>query len=438
MKGFSVKTFLIIILIVSCVVFGINICYSDTYSFQSIIETLIWIVIYTAVMYALHFGLHHIIDLIFPENRNLLYRLITQIIGSFFTSILGALICAFFTNLWFDQIPFERTFESQNIFKFYFFPASISFIISLLIHIKEFYKKYYALQNLHQQMQTEKISRQYDSLQQQLSPHFLFNSLNVLESLIEENQNQAQVFTQDLATIYRYVLQQENQLMISVSEELQFAKTYIHLMNQRFENAIQLSIDENITKDLMILPLSIQLALENAIKHNTFSEEKPLKITINQVDENLVVRNNLSPKTLKDTTQKGLANIQNRLATFGKNASIEKTENEFILTIPLLTQNQIIMENNYQSDKAQQVEKRIKELKGFYNHLFSFIFINAGLIALNVFQNYYYEHSIWWVQWSLMGWGIGLASHALRTFRIINPVLGKNWEERKRKELMNQ
>ena len=427
-----------ITLILFCGINILSIVFFPSWDMKKVLDSIYWWGTYFTIMYISNHYLNNILAYYFSKEKQLRTQLIMGVVLAVPLSFLSVTLCNYLLANFFLHIPFSKTYSEENFSGFYIFPILISIIVSFVMYIISFYKNFYSIQTQKQIVLTEKISRQYDSLQQQLSPHFLFNSLNVLESLIEENQNQAQVFTQDLATIYRYVLQQENQLMISVSEELQFAKTYIHLMNQRFENAIQLSIDENITKDLMILPLSIQLALENAIKHNTFSEEKPLKITINQVDENLVVRNNLSPKTLKNTTQKGLANIQSRLATFGKNASIEKTENEFILTIPLLTQNQIIMENNYQSDKAQQVENRIKELKGFYNHLFSFIFINAGLIALNIFQNYYFGFSIWWVQWSLMGWGIGLAAHALRTFRIINPVLGKDWEERKRKELMNQ
>src|SRR5690606_27500451 len=109
----------------------------------------------------------------------------------------------------------------------------------------------------------------FDALKNQLDPHFLFNSLNVLTSLIEENPENAQRFTTALSKVYRYVLEQKNKDLVSVDEELDFARTYMSLLKMRFEDSIVFTIpDKASDPESKVVPLSLQLLLENAVKHN--------------------------------------------------------------------------------------------------------------------------------------------------------------------------
>ena len=121
----------------------------------------------------------------------------------------------------------------------------------------------------------------FESLKNQIDPHFLFNSLNVLSSLIEENPENAQQFTTSLSKVYRYVLEQKDKELVSVAEELAFAKTYMDLLKMRFENSLSYELPtENIDSEAKVVPLSLQLLLENAVKHNVISEQKPLCIEV--------------------------------------------------------------------------------------------------------------------------------------------------------------
>lgn len=132
--------------------------------------------------------------------------------------------------------------------------------------------------------------------------------------MIEENPENAIDFTTSLSKIYRYVLEQKDKEVVPIQEELIFAKTYINLLKLRFENSIDFELDQSLINDgEFIVPLSLQILLENTIKHNIVSEQKPLKIKIYKQDNNLIVENTLQPKdSIKDSTGVGLNNIINR------------------------------------------------------------------------------------------------------------------------------
>ena len=128
-------------------------------------------------------------------------------------------------------------------------------------------------------VKAETATAKFESLKNQLDPHFLFNSLNVLTGLIEENPDNAIDFTTSLSKIYRYVLEQKDKEVVPIQEEINFAKTYVSLLKLRFENSIDFEIEQTtFSEQEYIVPLSLQILLENTIKHNVVSEQKPLKI----------------------------------------------------------------------------------------------------------------------------------------------------------------
>ena len=124
-------------------------------------------------------------------------------------------------------------------------------------------------------------SAKFDALKNQLDPHFLFNSLNVLTSLIEENPEAATRFTTSLSKVYRYVLEQKNKDLVTLEEELKFANLYMLLIKMRFEDSIVFSVPQELSNpEAKVVPLSLQLLLENAVKHNMVTPEKKLHISI--------------------------------------------------------------------------------------------------------------------------------------------------------------
>ena len=180
----------------------------------------------------------------------------------------------------------------------------------------------------------------YDRLKTQIEPHFLFNSLNTLSSIVDTGNNQdAKLFIQKLSAIYRYLLDTEDEHLVFLSEELQFVDQYASLMRIRFPEG--LSIDVEIgpeSSSRYVIPCSIQLLVENAIKHNVVSAREPLGIRITIEGDYLVVSNNLNPKlTTQPSTGNGQRYIRQRYHDeVEREVIIEKSQTEYIVKLPLL------------------------------------------------------------------------------------------------------
>ena len=224
-------------------------------------------------------------------------RLIIGAVGSVVITMIGIVILRFVTMVIILGKSVENFTNDPNAAGYYVFSFVITLIISLVFHAVFFYKALTENRVKEQQIVAKTETAKYESLKSQIDPHFLFNSLNVLTSLISENPAQAEKFTTKLSKVYRYVLEQKNKDLIELDEELAFAKTYMELLKMRFENAVIFEIPEKASHpDLKIIPLSLQLLLENTIKHNVASEEHPLIVTILESDGYLTVSNNYNPK----------------------------------------------------------------------------------------------------------------------------------------------
>lgn len=180
---------------------------------------------------------------------------------------------------------------------------------------------------------------QNETLKSQVNPHFLFNSLNTLSSLVNTETEIAGQFIGKLALIYRYILDNSSKVKVPLKDELAFIRDYFYLHQIRSEGKILLNVDVKDENKYEILPVSLQLLIENAIKHNMATSEKPLKIDIYNEGENIVVRNNLKKlATQVVSTKIGLRNLGERIRLVtGKEISIEETLNEFIVKVPLIS-----------------------------------------------------------------------------------------------------
>ena len=187
-------------------------------------------------------------------------------------------------------------------------------------------------------MQEENMAARYAALQDQLNPHFLFNSFNTLVAEIEYNPQRAALFTRCLSNVYRYVLQMQKQKLVTLEEELTFASAYLYLHEVRLGNCIH--CDMNISKEqweYRLPPLTLQLLLENVIKHNFISLTRPIHIKLTVTDEWLVVSNTLCQKTSTESTGVGLTNLSNRCRmAIGHDIRVIRTESCFTVKIPLL------------------------------------------------------------------------------------------------------
>ncbi|TRX55971.1 histidine kinase [Fulvivirga sp. M361] len=187
----------------------------------------------------------------------------------------------------------------------------------------------------------ETLQAELTSLKGHLDPHFLFNNLNILSSLIDKDKKMSKDFLDKFAEVYRAILKSKDEDLISLEEEMDFIDAYMHLIKTRFEDNIQFNADiKGADKFKMLPPLTIQLLVENAIKHNVISEKRPLKLFI-QPGENdyLVVENTLYPKPddLREEGGTGLDNIRKRYAYFTANeVKVSHSQDYFRVSVPLL------------------------------------------------------------------------------------------------------
>ncbi|MFN7116724.1 MAG: sensor histidine kinase [Saprospiraceae bacterium] len=200
-----------------------------------------------------------------------------------------------------------------------------------------------------ERLRRENVESQLEGLKNQVNPHFLFNSLNTLIYLIPENPQKAVHFVQMLSKVYRYILEIREKKLITLEEELDFLAAYNFLLKERFGDNlyIDLRISE-LAKNQQIVPLSLQILFENAIKHNIISSDKPLKIEVFTNNGHLVVQNNLQKKKQTiPSTQVGLANIRNRYAFFSNDpVEIFSDDAHFRVSLPLLKTNLPLLQDN--------------------------------------------------------------------------------------------
>ena len=220
---------------------------------------------------------------------------------------------------------------------------TISTIVQVTIYCIVYMINYAITTRIEMQTEREKANMaqyRYLKLKRQVNPHFLFNSLNILDCLIcEEKTEQASTYTHKLAGIYRYMIKSEEEEVVSLRDELVFVRLYVDLLKVRFPEGFEVSInvpEESLAR--FVPPCSIQLLIENVTKHNAVSAENPLKIEVEVRGENVYVRNNIVPKLTKSQStglgQKYIRQLYMDLS--GKSIDIEKTESSYCVTLPLL------------------------------------------------------------------------------------------------------
>ncbi|MCE7064971.1 sensor histidine kinase [Dyadobacter sp. CY326] len=192
-----------------------------------------------------------------------------------------------------------------------------------------------------EKLATENMSARFLALKNQISPHFLFNNLSVLASLVETRPEKSSAFIQQLSLAYRYILEQAELHQISLKEEIKFLETYTFLLRTRFQEKVRIEVNipnEDLEK-YAIIPLTLQPLIENAVKHNTMSMQHPLTISIYIEKGMLIVSNPLQLRQLREsTTRLGLQNIESRYKLLqNKLVIIEKTDANFVVKIPLIS-----------------------------------------------------------------------------------------------------
>lgn len=258
------------------------------------------------------------------EGNNLIHRITSKrfanqsiylpLLIGFLVSIFWVLFISVFYS-WFQTL-FGFDFTVRSLKLALGFTFRVNLFLNCINVITTYHSKLISSQEVINQAKRDGINAKYDALKRQINPHFLFNSLNVLDGLIKIKPEDASVFLQRLSEVYRYLTLQEDRDSIPLHKEITFIRSYAYLMEARFKNtlSINLTIDSKLHDEhIHIVPSALQLALENAIKHNEISQDNPLTIVIENDDKAILVRNKIQPKsTPSEKSGVGLANIRSR------------------------------------------------------------------------------------------------------------------------------
>ncbi len=267
---------------------------------------------------------------------NPLKRLIMQVsltLGFSLLVIFIAVVIIFIAN---KEKDFSAVVVDSALFMiriaiiFLFLSLLITYAITFFVN----WKKSVVMQ---EQMKREQLALQYETLKSQVNPHFLFNSLNAVTSLISTEPEKAILFVKKLSEVFRYVLEQKDKEIITLESELEFLESYIFLQKIRFGENLKVNIHVS-DHQLLIVPLSLQMLVENAIKHNVISKEFPLTINISSKGKDyLAVSNNLKKKPAFNSNNMGLENIRSKYYFFTQNpVVVNESESEFTVEIPLI------------------------------------------------------------------------------------------------------
>ncbi|MFT2009830.1 sensor histidine kinase [Pontibacter sp. 13R65] len=301
------------------------------------VAALLWIVVVLALLWIGNRAIHNWLDLSFPWTQQPLRRFFIQLLGSVLYS-LACINAAYFLlkTLLLGMAPVLEQVLVLNLYGLLFIiPVfSLNFGLYFMARWKEAF-----IQT--EKLREENLRTQFESLKTHIDPHFLFNNLNVLSSLIDKDPEDAHQFLDKFSDVYRYVLQHRDEELVELETELNFIHAYSFLFQRRLNRQLRISVTAPpASKTFYLPPLSVQMLVENAIKHNKATVSKPLSISIFIENEDwLVVQNTFQPKLKEPSNLKkiGLENIRKRFEYFSERAvKVEQNEQLFTVKLPLL------------------------------------------------------------------------------------------------------
>lgn len=266
-----------------------------------------------------------------------IFRLVLGTVVMLVYTILGFGLVLIIT-IWafYDQSPLEtiQDFGAGNFVT----AILITLIISMFMHGRAFYLEWKEALFREEKLKNETLKTKFEALRNQVNPHFLFNSLNVLSGLVHENQNKAVEFIRKMSDVYRYVLDQRDEELVPLDDELKFFNSYTYLQQIRFGDNLKVEVTRN--GDGMLPPVAMQLLLENAIKHNVVSEARPLTVMVDIQPDVVSIKNNIQEKLSKDSTGIGLNNLVARYEFLtDRKVVINNDTKTFEVRLPLLKLN---------------------------------------------------------------------------------------------------
>jgi len=231
-----------------------------------------------------------------------------------------------------NDIPWQSLWKSSQL------PLIIGYVLTTFFISRHFLYEWRQSAITAEKLRAERYKGQVRFLKDQLNPHFLFNSLNVLTNVVYEDQDRAAHFIRELSKFYRYVLEVQHEELVPLPQEVDFAKRYAKLQKERFGEAFTFNFEFSPSSNELIPPLVLQLLIENALKHNAVSDARPLEVKVYKKNNQLVIWNNCNPKRKpEDSTGIGLNNIRERYQLLGsKLPQVNHTREYYQVTLPTI------------------------------------------------------------------------------------------------------
>jgi len=292
----------------------------------------------SAAIFAANIATVRQLDLVMPWKNYVRQRIVLEFL---ITSFNAAVIMLLWTYLFFQMVEIPYSSFKPSLFENILIALIINLIATTIMESSAFFRQWKASLVEAERLQKERLRTQYEALKTQVNPHFLFNSLNTLSSLVHSNPDVAEEFIDEFARFYRYILEIRDKNLVSLQEELEMMDSYIYLQKIRFGNA--LSVEKHIDSDFLqhlIPPLTLQVLSENAIKHNALSPEKPLVISLEVNNGFLMVSNNLQQRQeAVKSTGIGLYNLREKYKIFSEAQPEFITQgHQYKASVPLICQ----------------------------------------------------------------------------------------------------
>ncbi len=318
------------VLIMGVIGFFFSLSFGDFDVFNVYITILVWITLSRGNGWLVE-TIDRYIDWV---DQPILRLVVGMVVMLVYTVIAFGLVVV--SGIWFyyGDPPLE-TLQNMGVNNFVI-SILITLIISMFLHGRFFFLNWKRALYREEKLKNETLKTKFESLRNQVNPHFLFNSLNVLSALVYEDQGKAVDFIRKMADIYRYVLDKRDQELVPLDDELKFLGNYTFLQQIRFGENLQVKIERS--DDGMVPPVALQMLLENAIKHNVVSEANPLCVRVRIADGEVSIANNIQEKLSKDSTGIGLSNLRDRYRFLSNKAiAVNNDGNTFEVILPLLS-----------------------------------------------------------------------------------------------------
>ena len=302
---------------------------------QRVAMALIWnfAIWFTQIFgHSIHFQLW---DRVLPWTKTPLLRALATLLSIIvYAAVAFAVVQTIMMLIFFQQFP-DSSF--WNIITNSGTAVAIAIGFSVVVTLVSFFNAWRKSELEKEKVKTEMMTYKYNALQNQINPHFLFNSFNVLSELVYEDQDLAVRFIRQMSDLYRYVLSTKNEDLVPLKKEIEFIKSFSFLLETRFESRVAIVNELEANSDEYIVPIALQVLVENAVKHNEATSAKPLAITLRRSDDGIQVSNNLKPKPWEpDSTNTGLTYLRERYEYLGKRVYVGRTNDQFKVELPII------------------------------------------------------------------------------------------------------